>query len=458
MQEIRTVTRQIITLFEYQARAYEDIGLAVDHPIIAEIERLNERAGADLILLGRYELRATQYVGVLRVGDITIQVLPKIDYEPAGNPEAPEGSESHLLAAESATHNLLHMLSYAEDLHVREQEVSSLAVRRSDWFELLTRLFAARLHRQAQLGLERTYLSIEETIPFIRGRWLLTQQLVRRPYVKHAFDVAYDEYTMNTPLNQVFAFVVRRLLLASEDPANLALLRDLEIWLGDVQPPNEVTEALLDQVRFDRLNERFQPSYNLARLFVESSVFQLTAGGRQSFALMLDMNDLFERFIAAFLVRHSGRILPQQWEHASVSPQSKGHVYYLARRVPNGQPLLRLVPDVLVTDVLRKPLLALDTKYKRLEAGHTLYGIAESDMYQMLAYIVGLHCDRVLLLYPRWAGAPSAPITLQTMGLDARITAATVDLRQPLVPTDALIRELRALLYHVAYPDLEEVI
>jgi len=140
---------QTITLFEHQRRRYEDLDLAPDHPVIERLARLNNEQGAELVLLGRKSLKATQHVGVIHLGEITLQILPKIDYDPAGDADSYEGTPSYVKAANSATRNLLYMLSYAYGLKIREQDAAPLARQPSNWFDLLTRLFARDLHKKS---------------------------------------------------------------------------------------------------------------------------------------------------------------------------------------------------------------------------------------------------------------------------------------------------------------------
>jgi 5-methylcytosine-specific restriction enzyme subunit McrC len=70
--------KQNITLFEHQCTA-EFGGTVRD---LAILKRLNKAAGTKLLRPvvrgGKRELRATQHVGVFRIGNRTVQVLPKI--------------------------------------------------------------------------------------------------------------------------------------------------------------------------------------------------------------------------------------------------------------------------------------------------------------------------------------------------------------------------------------------
>jgi 5-methylcytosine-specific restriction enzyme subunit McrC len=388
-------------------------------------------------------------VGVIRVGRDTIQILPKIDYDPVGDAEAQPGTIPHEIAIHSATKNLLHMLSYTQDLQIREQDATPLLTQRSDWFEILTRLFAVELHRQMKQGLQRSYVVIEDTLRVMRGRWQLDRQLTQRPHARHLFDVAYDEFSTDTPLNQIFQFVSECLLRRSTDLSTCRLLRDIDKWLVDVEHQNKIVQAHLDAVHFTRLNARFQPAFSLARLFVENQAFQLTAGARDTLAFVFDMNRLFEQFVFKFIERHRRYILEAEWGNVRLREQAKGQSVFLAERLPDRRRVFRLAPDILFTRPSGTTLLILDTKYKQLDATRRQLAVSEADMYQLLAYAVAFECPSSLLLYPHRTGAPALPIVFETPSHPHRLVVATLDLHQPLDRPEGMVRQLRKVMKEV---------
>jgi 5-methylcytosine-specific restriction enzyme subunit McrC len=139
---------------------------------------------------------------------------------------------------------------------------------------------------------------------------------------------------------------------------------------------------------------------------------QLRAGHFQTFSFLLDMNDLFERFVAGFLRRHRVQSLPPSLQDCEILTQGKGVTRWLAQTQPNGgRPVFRLKPDILFRQrgSQRVPLI-VDTKYKTHDR------VKESDAYQMLAYATRYQCNELLLLYPQ------ARMQAQTLYIE---TAAT---------------------------------
>jgi 5-methylcytosine-specific restriction enzyme subunit McrC len=438
----------VITLFEHQYRSYDELGLGLTRPLLEGIDQLNQNVGRDLVILHRKGIKATQFVGVIRVADITLQVLPKIDFGEKSNPDGAIDTEPHRNAMASATRNLLYLLSYTQDLKVYEQDIAALGKQKSDWLELLTRLLAADLHRLMQRGLVRNYIQVEDSLPMMRGRWRLEQQLIRRPHVKHRFEVLYDEFSPDVLLNQVFRYAVDFLHYQTQDKGNRRLLMDLGEWMTPVRKRVAISSAELDRVVFTRLNDRYRPAFNLARMFVENTTMTLSAGKILNFAFVFDMNVLFEEFVARFLQHHRQTIFPERWQDFQFRIQSEGKATHLAWRSSDNTSVFKLVPDVALENLAGKPLLILDTKYKTLDLEQRKMGVSEGDFYQMLAYLVRMNCDRGLILYPQSADGMSSRQFFQIEDQSGQVLVATINLRQPIEQTQALIQEFGEIFVH----------
>lgn len=443
----------LITLFEYEqitnAALKSRIGTIPIAKLHDQITQLNEEGKVELIKIGHHGLQATQFVGVLRLGEITIQVLPKIDYLVQGEPGATGGFDSKYLQIETSTRNLLYLLSYAYDLPLHERNLAPLFHHRSDWFELLTRFFAESLHSQMRHGLDHTYVTLEDTLPVLRGRWLLCQQITRHPQQRLLFDVQYDEFLVNTPLNRIFRYVSKQLLVRSTDPVNRRMLTDICQWMADVERIAKPERSHLEQVIITRLNDRFRPSFNLARLFLEQSVIQLSSGRNDLFSFMFDMDRLFERFVGAFLVRHRSKIFAAFPEEIRIRLQSKGSNRYLADRLPEHSAVHILRPDILMENTDGDMLLIADTKYKHLRSGSMDLGVDMGDIYQLHAYGSAWHCPNELLIYPSQSAYDSTLGFFDVLDHSSQLAVATVNLHRPLEKPDALIQDLRGIFQSV---------
>ncbi len=441
----------VITLFERQAVSYQALGLAANDPFLEILDRLNQSSGRELIRLERAGLRATQFVGVIQAGEYTIQILPKIDCDPEANAEAVIGSASYERAAASAAQNFLHLLTHARRLKLHNQSLATLSTNRGAWLEMLTRLFAVELLTQLQQGFHQDYVWREDLLPYVRGRWNIARQFVRQPNLTQGLDVSYDDYLPDTLLNRVFRLAVDKLQQITRDVQNLQMLADLEGWLRPVQLPATLAQSDLNQVIFNRLNERFYPAFQLAQLLLRGLTVQLLAGGQRAIAFVFDMDILFQEFVASLLQTYSRRILLGEWQDFSIELQGgviKKHLIQSPH--PSEKPMFPLKPDILI-GLPGLPKLIIDTKNKSLPIKQSHRTVAEGDVYQMLAYATQFRCPSILLLYPHTLGAELfSPKILVVEQSSIRLFVATLNLHQPLNQIAPLIQQFRDIFYSIS--------
>ena len=131
------------------------------------------------------------------------------------------------------------------------------------------------------------------------------------------------------------------------------------------------------------------------------------------------MNSLFEEFIGQSLKR---ALTPR--------PVHLQHSEHCVVTSANGR-LFGLRPDV----VIKKPtLIILNTKWKHLTHEKKTLGVAESDIYQMLAYAQAYDASRLVLLYP-WHKEIGGPGIIsrdwKVTGTSRQLDIATIDVGQP---------------------------
>ena len=351
-------------------------------------------------------LKAGQVVGILSIPGRTIEILPKIDGE-AGDVRAA----------------LIRMLAVAWDLRVAEGELATLDTQRHDLLELLLRLFANRLLTAVRRGMPRRYLTHEEDLALLRGRLDVKRQFTHLAVRPDRLACRYDELSEDTPLNRVLKAAVTRLAGLARFAASARRLSELAARFDFVR---DSSDPLRESVRLDRTNMAFHDLYRLAKLFL-SGDWQSTVGGRSvGFALLFPMDKLFEAFI--------GRSLKRALAPRTVHLQ---HRRRSALTGTNGEPLFALQPDVVIEESDDRPVV-LDTKWKRLTPrardGKTTMGVAQSDIYQMLAYARAYGARRLVLIYP-WHEEMGMRQGVHrrwfVTGMDCRLDVATVDVGRP---------------------------
>ena len=107
---INPMKPQIITLFEYQSISYLSLGIKADDLFLLALDNVRTADGGRIFSLERDQFRATNYVGVVQVGDWIIEVLPKIDFEMVDEPVSYQQSESD--RKRSAAKNFFYLTNH----------------------------------------------------------------------------------------------------------------------------------------------------------------------------------------------------------------------------------------------------------------------------------------------------------------------------------------------------------
>ena len=133
-------------------------------------------------------VRATQWVGVVQVPGLQVEILPKVDVLAAGA-EVGGGTAEH-----EARRNLLIMLAVSGDVPVRSRDIARLAARRAILSETLAEIFADRLRRELLRGPERGYVEQVENLRQFKGKLLVSRHVVRNAAHRERFWCRYDEF------------------------------------------------------------------------------------------------------------------------------------------------------------------------------------------------------------------------------------------------------------------------
>jgi 5-methylcytosine-specific restriction enzyme subunit McrC len=371
---------------------------------------------------GRKWLRARGVVGVIAADGCALEILPKIDVLGEDGTDATGGIRRRLV----------HMLAVALDLEIDAGQVTALDWQRDTLLEILVRLFSEKLVDAVRQGMPRRYVEQAEDLPVLRGRLNVTRQFTTLAVEPSRLACRYDALTADIAVNRIMKAVVARLARIARTADNQRRLRELAFAYADIA--NVPVAALRwDQVVLDRTNSRWRELLNLARLLLGQRFQTTSAGGSDGFSLLFEMNTLFEEYVA--------RMLKRALADSDLRVVSQGGGLYCLE-TEDCRGLFRTRPDILVrrgSEVVQ----VIDTKWKRIAAriDDPKRGVAQADVYQMMAYGRLYRCDRLTLLYPHRAelGQPEGRLTgSRVTGSAATLETATIDVSHSAAMQDRL--------------------
>lgn len=270
---------------------------------------------------------------------------------------------------------------------------------------------ASAVARQAIRALTRGrlfgYVDLEDSLRTVRGRIQMGRQVSRWQGRLPPVEVAFQEYTDDIlELRLLKAAVAALVRWPIRQPGTWAALRHVDAMLAPVSLV-QFQPSTVPNVIYTRLNQHYRTAVELARLVLRLSAFESRSGQVRASGLLVDMNKVFQDFVEVAL----GEALASFG--ISVRGQDTRHGLDVAGDI-------RLKPD-LVLESRGQPILVADAKYKRLE----LKGLPNADIYQALAYAVGLNLGSAVLVYPATEAARADHVVRNT---GTRVMVRTLDL------------------------------
>ena len=295
------------------------------------------------------DLKAKQYCGILNFDNQDFYILPKI---------VNHNDEKNL-------NIFIYMLMYAYDVKLSNEQIANCANQEHTILEVFVQMFAINLLNELKKGLYKEYLTKQDNLPVLKGKYLINENL-KYNFTKNKIYCEYDEFSENNSLNQFFLYAVKYLQKFVNDKK---LLKQCELIFDEVEY-KLVDINRVETINFDRLNVRFKTSFEIALLLLKQSI-PLFNQDKKSFAFLFDMNVLFEKFIA--------RMVKELDNNAKIQNQDNF-----------GD--LTLKPDIILKNQI------IDTKYKRIKS---IEDIKQSDKLQAFSYGINYKVENVMLLYPK---------------------------------------------------------
>lgn len=420
-------------LFEWETRRFDAADAIPEAEAVSLVRAAHApaarlKAGRGAFEFGRDGLRARNLVGIVAAGNASCEILPKVDRDAPGD-------------ATALRRQLIRMLGIAHDLPIADDAATSLDVRHETLLEILIARFCALLTDAVRRGVPRFYVAHADDLPALRGRMDVGRQFTTLAASPQRLACRYDEFSEDITLNQAMKAALGKLARLTRSLANARRIAELTTVYADV---SAVPASALrwDAVAPDRANARWQAPLRLARLILGDRFQNSAAGEADGFALLFDMNALFERYLEKLIARiapaRGWRMTAQGGARSCLHPEG------------GGEPLFSTCPDMLLSRDGRMALV-IDAKWKRLTdaSRDRKRNVSQADVYQLMAYAQLYGCDEVALLYPHHGGLGS-PVRARhrIAGADgsARLTIATVDVTSH----EAARGDLAALLETVA--------
>jgi 5-methylcytosine-specific restriction enzyme subunit McrC len=323
---------------------------------------------------GKKAFRAQNYVGVIQTKDgTTIEILPKIQN----------------LSEDESKKILIKMLKTLKKSPFKNFNMAHLKSSKMPLLEIFITMFLEELANLVRKGIKSDYITKEENLKFLKGKLKIAEQIKQNTIHKERFYVEYQEFLSDRVENRLIKTTLQYLYKKSHSNKNQQRIREFLFVFDDISTCKDIKNDFL-HVKPNRQMKDYEQVLLWCKTFLLKNSFSPYKGNDVAFALLFDMNLLFESYVYDCLKRHGN--------FENITPQDKTHHLAYEEKSKNGK--FRLKPDIVIRHA-NKTIIA-DTKWKILSEDKTNDGINQSDMYQLYAYGTKYQqCNTMFLIYPK---------------------------------------------------------
>ncbi|AOW20753.1 McrC family protein [Urechidicola croceus] len=357
------ISHKNISVFEHQRLRIGEQGFQQTHlDALLKLNEYHEGAYFEPISKG---IKFNQYVGVIQVDGLTIEINPKADKD--DDDKKWKGV-------------LLKMLKSCGRIKASSMGVANVKRQHLNLLEVYFELYLHEVNTLVRKGLVKKYRKHTKNTKALKGKLEFAGHINRNVIHKERFYTAHQVYDTNHLIHQV---IFKALNIVDQFTKGTRLY-DLSkrVLLNFPEVDNTITVKQINNIQLDRKTSNYSYALELARLIILNYSPDISSGKEKMLSLLFDMNQLWEEYVLKQLknsclnsdIKVSGQESKSFWGSNS------------------------LRPDV----VLRKgtKTYIIDTKWKRPSNSSA----SVSDLRQMYTYCRFWDAEKALLLYP---GEPS---------------------------------------------------
>ncbi len=350
-----------LTKYEYDRVTLSDEGM--DQAKLDALLRFNEyhdNQYFDGIAKG---IKLKQYVGIIQIDGLTIEVLPKVDRN-----------------KDDATWRevLIQMLKTTGRLKVQTTGSANVRRQHMNLLEIYFEMYLKELQFLLHSGLVKKYRKETGNVKALKGKLEFAGNIRKNLVHKERFYTTHQVYDQDHKLHQVLSVALDIVQQFSKGTRLNDVCRRVQMDFPEVKKIN-INEQIVGSVMLDRKTAPYEKALEIARLIILNYSPDIKAGQEKMLSLLFDMNVLWEEYVLTMLKK----------ECRGTDIIVKGQA---SKKFWGAYKTIR--PDIVIEK--GEETYIVDTKWKRPSNNQP----SVEDLRQMYAYARFWDTEKVMLLYP----------------------------------------------------------
>lgn len=351
-------------VFEHQKVTYQNQELFKEKHLAA-LRTYHQKHGSKYFTLLYNGVKFKQYVGVLQVGDLTIEILPKADL--STRPDTQKWQ-----------HFLIDILKETAAIPITSLSEAALKTKPGSLLDWYIEVFLSETKALIRKGFIRQYSTKTANTKSLKGRLVMQEHFTKNYIHKERFYTSHQVYDTDHIFHHILKNALSILKTISSSPTIVNKVNQL---LFDFQHISDsvINPQIFKHINYTRKTLPYKTAIQLAQLIIQQYTPSLQHGNLPILAILFDMNMLFEKYV----LKQFKKLL------------SEYNISILNQPITTFWQEKTLRPDILIQANDKKYL--FDTKWKVLEKPQP----NDSDLRQMYVYQQYFDADQSVLIYPR---------------------------------------------------------
>lgn len=363
--------KRVIQVFEYERLTIDEKGNGLKRPELDKLWDFNDRNGNVYFTAIRNGVRFSSFVGVIQIGSLTIEILPKADKRNLTNKDEYDKWRNALLS----------MLAVCRKIKVDSVSEANLNKRYHSLLELYFEIFLDEVSSLVRNGLIKKYRSKTSNTTTLKGRIEFSKNIQQNIIHKELFYTSHQVYDYEHVINQI---LLKGLNILSKLVTNGNLkdrIARIKLDFPEIKEI-QITKSHFDQLKESRKTVPYHEAIKIAKMSILNYSPDIKNGQENMLALLFDMNKLWEEYVFRMLQRDKPLNVSVEFQNSQKFWETK-----------------TIRPDIVVTkkNGNETETFVIDTKWKVIDYRNP----SDDDLKQMYAYNIYWNSGKSMLLYPK---------------------------------------------------------
>lgn len=378
----------LIQVFEHErlTTTEDDFGRKLSRIQFEKLCQFNDKNDNRYFTVIRNGIKFSQFVGVIQIGSLTIEILPKADKENFSKAEFKNETKKWQQV-------LMKMLAISGVLELETVSEASLK-KRSNLLDLYFEIYLNEVDKLLRKGLVKKYRHNSSNVKALKGRLNFAKNIQHNLIHQERFFTTHQQYDHEYLLNQILLKGLKILDAIASGGLMRDKIKKLLFFFPAMQEIPIPREAF-NKIRLTRKTGDYTKALNIAKMLILNYSPDITKGNENMLALLFDMNKLWEKYIYK-------KLKAEEHDKMTVSYQNKDAFWenkYVYPDIVIRHKKFRINAENKHEEYWETCV--IDTKWKMIELSKP----SDADLKQMYVYNMYWESTKSMLLYPAYTDA-----------------------------------------------------